>query len=83
MTANTTILIQLVMTFLQVLNAVNVAQLPVGWQGTFMGILTIGQAVQAVIAHHFTPSGVAITSGAVITTAEKGPQPATAVTPPK
>jgi hypothetical protein len=72
MTVNVTIFLQILAIVLQVLNAVNVAQLPTGWQAGFAGLLTILQAVQAVFAHYFTPTGVSITAGSTITTKEAG-----------
>lgn len=76
MTKNFTIFVQIVAILLQVLNAVNIAQLPAKWQATFMGILTVAQAAQAVIAHQYTPTGILITPGATVTTKEEGLQPA-------
>lgn len=72
MTANTTIVLQIIATVVQVLNAVNVVGLPPKWQAAFTGLLTVAQAVQGVIAHYFTPTGVPITTGATITTKEAG-----------
>jgi hypothetical protein len=69
MTKNVTLFVQIVAIILQVLNAVNVAQLPTGWQATFAGILTIAQAVQALIAHYYTPTGESISVGSSIVTA--------------
>jgi hypothetical protein len=70
MTATTTKIFQLLATVLQILNAVNVAQLPAKWQAAFTGILTIAQAIQGVAAHYFTPGGNAIdgTTGQVTST---------------
>ena len=77
MTANVTIWLQILATILQVLNAVNVAGLPKDWQAAFTGLLTIGQAVQGVVAHYYTPTGVSITPGTTVTTPQQvGPQAA-------
>ena len=77
MTANVTIWLQILATILQVLNAVNVAQLPPKWQVAFTGLLTIGQAVQGIVAHYYTPTGVSITPGTTVTTPQQvGPQAA-------
>jgi hypothetical protein len=76
MTANWTIALQILGIILQVLNAVNVAQLPTGWQAAVTGLVTILQAVQGIIAHYYTPTGVSITPGASITTTQGGTQAA-------
>ncbi len=77
MSVNVTIALQILATILQVLNAVNVAQIPTNWQAAFTGLLTILQAVQGIIAHYYTPSGVSITTGTTVTTPQKeGPQAA-------
>lgn len=76
MTVNWTIGLQILGIILQVLNAVNVAQLPSGWQVGVTGAITILQAIQGVIAHYYTPSGVSITPGASITTTQGGTQTA-------
>ena len=77
MTANVTIWLQILATILQVLNAVNVAQLPPKWQVAVTGLLTIGQAVQGIVAHYYTPTGVSITPGTTVTTPQQvGPQAA-------
>jgi hypothetical protein len=78
MTANTTIILQILATILQVLNAINVSQLPVKWQAGVTGLLTVAQAVQGVVAHYYTPSGVLVTTGTTVTTPEvSGAQKAT------
>jgi hypothetical protein len=76
MTAKTGLFLQILATILQVLNAVNVAQLPTKWQAAFTALLTIGQAIQGVVAHYYTPTGVSITPGASITTTQGGTQAA-------
>ena len=77
MTAKITIWFQILATVIQVLNAVNVAQLPPNWQAAFTGLLTIAQAVQGVVAHYYTPTGVSITPGTTVTTPQQvGPQAA-------
>jgi len=77
MTAKITIWFQILATVIQVLNAVNVAQLPPNWQAAFTGLLTIAQAVQGVVAHYYTPSGVSITPDSTISTPQQvGTQPA-------
>jgi hypothetical protein len=60
MSANTTILLQIFATIIQVLNAVNVAGLPAKWQVAFTGILAALQAIEGIIAHYFTPAGNSI-----------------------
>jgi hypothetical protein len=76
MTADTTIILQIIATILQVLNAVNVSQLPPKWQAAITGLLTILQAVQGIIAHYYTPSGVSLTPGSTVTTTQGGSQAA-------
>jgi hypothetical protein len=76
MTAATGIWIQILMTLAQVLNAVNVTGLPKNWQAAFTGLLTVIMAVIGVVQHYYTPSGVKITAGSTITTAEHGSQAA-------
>jgi hypothetical protein len=77
MTATWTIILQIIATALQVLNAINIAQLPTKWQAGATGLLTVLQAVQGIIAHYYTPSGVAITTGTTVTTPQvAGPQKA-------
>ena len=71
MSANVTIWLQIFATFFQVLNAVNVAQLPPKWQVAFTGLLTIGQAVQGIVAHYYTPTGVSITPNSTISTPQQ------------
>ena len=77
MTANFTIAIQIIGILLQILNAVNLAQLSPDWQHAVTGIITILQAAQAVFAHYYTPTGVKITPGSTVQTPEVvGAQPA-------
>lgn len=67
MNATTTKVFQAIATLLQILNAVNVAQLPVKWQAAFTGLLTVAQAVQGVAAHYFTPAGNSINTAGQVT----------------
>jgi hypothetical protein len=77
MTSNVSLVIQILATIVQVLNAVNVAGLPKGWQAGFTGLLTVLQAVIGTISHYYTPTGVSITPGTTVTTPESvGPQAA-------
>jgi hypothetical protein len=77
MTSNFTIWFQILATVIQVLNAVDVAHLPATWQAGFTALLTIAQAVQGVVAHYYTPTGVSITPGSTVTTPQQvGPQAA-------
>jgi hypothetical protein len=70
MTSKLTVLLQLVGFIVQVILAINPAQLPLKWQGIFIAIVAIAQAVQATIAHNYTPTGVNISAGSTIETAE-------------
>jgi hypothetical protein len=70
MTVNVNVFVQVLATILQVMNAVNVAQLPAKWQAGFTGAFTIFQAVMGIIAHYYTPTGVQITAGSTIKTPE-------------
>jgi hypothetical protein len=77
MTSTFTIVAQVIASILQVLNAINVAQLPVKWQLGFTTLLTILQAVQGAVAHYYTPSGVSLAHPATtVTTTAAGTQPA-------
>lgn len=77
MTSKFTIWFQILATVIQVLNAVDVAHLPVTWQAGFTALLTVAQAVQGVVAHYYTPTGVSITPGSTVTTPQQvGPQAA-------
>lgn len=60
MTATFTIVAQALAVLLQILNGFNVASLPTKWQYGFMIALAALQGLQGVIAHYYTPSGVAI-----------------------
>lgn len=70
MTINVNVIVQILATLIQVLNAVNVAQLPKNWQAGFTGALTIFQAIMGIIAHYYTPTGVQITQNSTIKTPE-------------
>jgi hypothetical protein len=70
MTVNITIIYQTIMTVLQVLNAVNVTQLPPKWQGVVTAVITVLQGVEGILAHFYTPSGVMLTQGATVQTKE-------------
>ena len=62
MTATFTKIIQAIAILLQFLNAVNVAGLPQKWRVAFTEIMTIAQAIQAIAAHYFTPTGEKIST---------------------
>jgi hypothetical protein len=81
MTINFTIIYQIVLTIIQVLNALNAVQFQPAIAQKVTPILaialTIAQAVQGVIAHFYTPTGVSITPNTTVQTPEAvGPQAA-------
>jgi len=77
MTSTVTIILQVLATLLQILNGFNVANLPAKWQFGFMTLLAALQGLQGIIAHYYTPSGVALTSPTTtVTTAATGTVPA-------
>lgn len=80
MTSTVSIFIQVLATLVQVLNAVNVAQLPAGWQVAATGILTVLQAVVGTIAHYYTPAGTSLAApGTTVTTSATTTAPAQTV----
>ena len=70
MTSATSKVVQIIAVILQVLNAVNVSQLPPKWQAAVTGVITVFQSIMGVLAHYYTPAGNAISgvTGNVTTT---------------
>ena len=69
-TINTTIILQVIGIILQVLNAINIAQLTPPEQHAATAVITVLQAIQAYLAHNSTPTGLKIESGSTIKTPE-------------